>query len=126
MTKIDAFTGFTINAPVNDLETGAVYIGTLIGFKPFQYTEGDETRDLVEWQFNTEDGTPVSGTTTTATGPKSKAFRWLSALMGAANVKPGATFSPADLIGREAQLLIGENKNGYPKVDDVTPLPKGR
>lgn len=81
----------------------------------------------MEWQFAVEEGEDVievSGTTTTATGPKSKAFRWITALVGAANVKPGANFQPSDLIGLEAQLVIGVNKNGYSKVDDVTALPR--
>lgn len=120
----NAFTGFDISAPPDDLEIGGVYAATLTGFKPFSYTDPatGEERNLVEWQFATEDGTEVSGTTTTATGPKSKAFRWLVALAGAKAVQPGAHFNPDDLIGREAQLVIGANKNGWPKVDDVIAL----
>lgn len=66
----------------------------------------------------------VSGTSTKATGPKSKAYRWLGALVGASEVQPGAHFDPSALIGREAQLTIGANKNDWPKVDDITALPK--
>lgn len=127
----NVFTGFDIAAPPADLEVGSVYQATLTGFKPFTYTDpasGDE-RQLVEWQFVVEDGdtvTEVSGTTTTATGPKSKAYRWLVAAVGAGSVKPGAHFDPSALVGREVMVTIGENKNGWPKVDEVVPLPKAK
>ena len=127
----NVFGGFDISAPPSDLEVGGVYEATLTGFKPFVYTDPatQEDRALVEWQFVVEEAdgpVEVSGTTTTATGPKSKAYRWLIALAGAAAVQPGAHFDAADLIGKEGMVTIGANKNGWPKVDEVTALPKRR
>jgi len=125
------FIGFDVAEP-SPLEFGSVYVGKLVGFKPFTYTDAAEsdqskaTRQLVEWQFNVDingGNEEVSGVTSMATGAKSKAFKWLTALMGASAVQPGAHFDPSDLIGREGQLTIGESKSNWPKVEEVTALP---
>ena len=111
---------FKVDSPP-EVEPG-VYIGTLIGLRPFEFTDPQtqETKRLIEWQFGTEipiplpDGTfyEPSGVTSMATGPKSKAFAWLVALLGPAAVTPSAQFRASVLIGRQAQLTIGPDKKG--------------
>ena len=68
----------------------------------------------------------VSGRTSKSSGPRSKAFKWISALAGPAAVQPGARFSPESLIGSESQLTLEVNDRGYNQVAEVTALPRSR
>ena len=118
---------FTVDSPP-DIPSG-VYFATLVGLSAKEFTTPEnEVRKLVIWRFATtlEDGLPaeVEGVTSTATGPKSKALGWLAALRGPEAITPGASFRARDLIGRECQVEIGPDKQGWPKVMGVTALPK--
>lgn len=77
------------------------------------------------WTFALEDieGQTVDGTTSEATGPKSKARPWIEALVGKANAVSllRAGNLKTGLIGRQCQVLIAINDNGYPKVAAVLP-----
>ena len=60
---------------------------------------------------------PVSGTSSTNTGPKSKSFQWLTALIGRA---PQAGETIEDPIGKMVLLTISQKDNGFPKIDLLT------
>jgi hypothetical protein len=79
-----------------------------------------ETGDYRLWDFVAEvDGelVPVSATSSMNTGPKSKAFQWLTALTGRA---PQAGEVIEDPIGKTVLLTISQKDNGFPKVDLLT------
>ena len=61
--------------------------------------------------------TPVSGTSSLNTGPKSKAYQWLTALIGKA---PQAGETIEDPIGKMVLLTISRKDNGFPKIDLLT------
>jgi hypothetical protein len=92
---------------------------------------------FIEWVWTTEapegfegaseDGTvTISGRTSKSSGPRSKAFKWIAALMGPSTVVPGARFSPDSLLGKQAQLTVSVNDRGYNQVEEVTALPRSR
>ncbi len=125
-------------ASIPEVDPG-VYIGTLIGMRPFTMTTPEgEKRDLIEWRFTAKDGAGVpvvdnegsilelSGVTSKATGPASKWFAWTVALIGAAAIVPDAQIRARDLIGKQAQVTIGPDKKGYPKVQSLTAMPRTR
>ena len=118
-----------VDAPP-DIPVG-VYLATLTGMRQTEFTTPDgEDRKLLIWQFAADLGTgemaEVEGVSSMATGPKSKAYGWLVALLGAEQVKPHASFRARELIGREVQVTIGPDKQGWPKVQDLTAMPRGR
>ena len=78
---------------------------------------------IVVWRFALDDDRIVEGATSPATGPKSKAFGWIGALLG----KPpelGAEFGKDDLIGRMAYGAVVHNDAGYPRVNDLVAMPR--
>lgn len=91
-----------------------------------------ESRDVFEWTFAVatadDDGTPgepikISGLSSQMTGPKSKTAAFLVALLGPDAVKPGATFTMNDLIGKTCLIQTDLNEAGYHKVVGATPTP---
>jgi len=127
-TDNGGFEGFDIPVPP-PFEEGETYAATLTGLRKvdFEDKETHEPRSLISWGFVIETGGEtydIEGTSSTATGPKSKAYGWLVALVGAAAVKGGARFQPDALIGREAMVTIGMDKNDYPKVASVAAMPR--
>lgn len=108
------------------------YEATLIGLEDFQYDDGEGNKTLRRWTFGLEneidpEGKPVTidGVSSTATGPKSKAFGWLTALLNRAPVT-GETFTPSMLVGRGCMVTIELNAEGYSKVAAVVPQPRRR
>lgn len=91
-----------------------------------------EEQQLRIWQFAVEglvEGEPATecdGTTSISTGPSSKAFDWLVALLGAGNVEPNGVYKQSTIAGRECLVVIEADKNGYPKVQDVIAPPTKR
>jgi hypothetical protein len=74
------------------------------------------------WAFTvqTPDGTrAISGASSTNTGPKSKAYRWFTALLGR---KPVANETlGSNLAGRACMVVIVEGDDGYTDLEDVLP-----
>ena len=69
------------------------------------------------WDFELENGSIVGGGTSTMTGTKSKAGRWIVAILGR---KPEAG-EAVDLIGKKALVVVEISDDGWPKVTDVIP-----
>jgi hypothetical protein len=112
-----------------DIEPGT-YLCTLIGLERIEITsdgkyqpEG-EIVPLLRWTWATEDGTSVEGTTSFATGPRSKMRAWMAGI-GIDISKPMKLKLPA-LIGREAMVNVALNENGFATIASVVAPPKTR
>jgi hypothetical protein len=103
------------------------YPATLISISPkrmvTQYSKNGEEQDFLEWAWDV-DGTEIRSLTTTATGPKSRIFEYLVALLGADKVVVDAGFEENDLVGKRALLSLVLNDDGFSKVDRVVAAPK--
>jgi hypothetical protein len=101
------------------------YLASVVGIAPktmtTKYSKPGTEDDFLEWTWlvDHDGGTELRSLTTTATGPKSRIFEYLVALLGAANVDIGMGFDEADLVGKQAQLSIIVDENGFSKVDRV-------
>lgn len=77
--------------------------------------------DYLRWTFMVQQAngipTPLSANSSTATGPKSKAHKWATAILGTAP-KPG---QPVDLAGRYCQLSLIINEEGFNRIDTILP-----
>jgi hypothetical protein len=104
----------------------ATYPATLIGIKPKRLTTkfskpGTED-DFLEWTWLVEGSdkdVEVTSLTSVATGPKSRIFEYLTALLGAGNVNINDGFDENDLVGKKAQLSIVVTEDGFSKVDQI-------
>lgn len=113
----------TVSAGAPVVEPGT-YPVTLIGVEVKNINTVDGPLDIIEWLFSLDDGTEVKGSSSTASGPKSKCFAWLVAL--GADPVPGKGFASADLVGRMALAKIVTKQSGYSAVETLIPMPKGK
>lgn len=126
MTEPQEWDGF--EATQSDLEDQTTYPATLIRLTmkelPSTFSETGKAPAII-WTFGIEGSEEtVDGTSSLATGPRSKARPWIDALLGRATasemMKAGGIRKTA-LIGRECTVLVSINDNGYPKVANVLP-----
>lgn len=82
--------------------------------------------ELRDWTFSLEDGTPIRGSATTMSGPKSKTFAWLTALLGGTPPTVGEKYPKSQLLGREALATIAINEGGWPKITQLSARPRAR
>lgn len=129
-TASDDADDFTIEIGAGDVEDGT-YQATLVAIEPltveYEDTESgkSEERELVRWVFALEDGRTVRGLTSRASGPKSKMYSWLGQLVGTDALVTGARFSRRDLVGREALVTVGRDRNRFATVTGIVAPPKG-
>lgn len=90
-----------------------------------KYSKPGQEDDFLEWTWlvhlpggHTEE---IRSLTTTATGPKSRVFEYLMALLGKVDIGDG--FEESDLVGKQAMLSIIINDDGFSKVDRVVAMP---
>lgn len=86
--------------------------------------------DIFDWTFviadgNEYDGTEIQATTSTASGPKSKMFSYLTALHSGRPPAVGSSFESADLVGKMALATISRPDNGWPKIENLGAIPQG-
>jgi hypothetical protein len=83
--------------------------------------------DLLDWVFAVDegdyDGTPIEASTSTASGPKSKMYSYLTALYNGVAPQVGATFEVSDLAGRRAFATIKKDANGWPRIENLGAMP---
>lgn len=86
--------------------------------------------DLIDWIFYIDKpGSPlhdrqIDGVTSTASGPRSKMFAWLTALLGGRPPAINQQFSKADLIGRYAYGTVAHDDGGWPQIDSLGAMPE--
>lgn len=119
----------TISAGAPQVDPG-VYLATLTSIsEPREVTaqrgpNAGQTVNLRDWEFALEDGTPVRGSTSTASGPKSKMYSWITALMGGVPPTVNSVISFSQLIGREVHITVEQDVEGWARIANVSAKPK--
>lgn len=86
---------------------------------------------LFDWTFAVDqpghplDGTPIDGSTSTSSGPRSKMFAWLTALLNGAAPSVGTSFEKEQLVGRRALATIQKDGDGWPRLVNLGAMPVG-
>lgn len=118
--------GFSSNQ--SDLDDESLHPARLLKLTkkrlPSRFDPSGEAPAII-WTFGIRDAEmyEVEGTTSEATGPKSKARPWIESLMGkqaAADALKGV-LKPDDLIGKDCIVFVTINEAGWPKVKQVMP-----
>jgi hypothetical protein len=91
-------------------------------FEGIEERESREGTPFLRWSFTVQ--TPVgrrsiSGASSTNTGPKSKLYRWFTALLGR-KPAPNETLG-TNLVGRACMVVIVDGEDGYTDLADVLP-----
>ena len=76
--------------------------------------------------FALEDGTEIQGSASVASGPKSKTYAWMTALLGGTPPVVGQSYPRTQLIGREALATISIDDGGWPRIANLSARPKAR
>jgi hypothetical protein len=121
----------TAGAPQMDIAPGT-YEATLISISeprtilPQSGPNAGKEVQLRDWTFALEDGTEINGSASVASGPKSKTYAWLTALLGGTPPVLGQSYPKSQLIGREALITIAIDEGGWPKITNLSARPKAR
>lgn len=98
--------------------------------KTVQVTRGPKAgseMDLLDWTFAIDggehEGIEISTSTSMASGPKSKMFGYLTALLGGRPPVVGQAFEKTDLIGRLALATIRRDEGGWPRIENLSAVP---
>ena len=130
MTDNDDIT-ITAGAPQVDIEPGTYEVTLTEISEPrviFPQTGPNAGKEVTlrDWTFCLEDDTEIRGSASTASGPKSKTFAWLTALLGGTPPVVGQSYPRSQLIGRLALATIEIDAGGWPKITNLSALPKAR
>lgn len=85
--------------------------------------------DLFDWTFVIDapgqkgHDEEIQASTSTASGPRSKMYAWLTALYGGKAPAIGATFEVSDLTGRAALATIKKDDTGWPRIENLGAMP---
>lgn len=85
--------------------------------------------DLIDWTFAVDapghplDARLLDESTSTASGPRSKMYAYLTALFGGVAPVVGTRIGKADLIGRRALATVVHDEGGWPRVSNLGALP---
>jgi hypothetical protein len=111
------------------------YPATLIGLEDFEapdFNNPEDTKTLRRWTFGLDgevdvDGNPaeIDGVSSTALGPRSKAYGWIEALLGR-KLEKGETVTRSSLLNKTCLVTVEQNDDGYSKIAAVVPTPKAR
>lgn len=82
---------------------------------------------LLDWKFAVDDGAHngvvIEASTSTASGPRSKMYGFLTALFGGVAPAIGTGFEKPELIGRRALATIRKDDTGWPRIENLSALP---
>lgn len=86
-----------------------------------------QTINVFDWRFEIMDGdwagTELRGTTSAMSGPRSKMYAWLTALLGGTPPDEGTEFEADDLTGRVCLGTVSKDEAGWPRIDQLSALP---
>lgn len=84
---------------------------------------------LLDWTFAIDEGelegAELQTSTSLASGPKSKMFGYLTALLGGKAPAIGSSFEKSALIGRRALATVRADDNGWPRIENLGAMPTG-
>jgi hypothetical protein len=83
--------------------------------------EADDGREWLAWEFALDDGRRIGGGTSYALGVRTKAFAWITALLGRERMGGGTQITETDLQGAVCQIVVELDAEGLPKVGSVLP-----
>lgn len=122
----------TVSAGTPAIPTGT-YPATLVGIAPkslvTKYSKNGEAQDFLEWTWlveGPEKDIEINSLTTLATGPKSRIFEYLLALVGPDKAAVGAGFDENDLVGKKVLVKTVVDDGGFTKIDGVVAAPRSR
>lgn len=123
----------TINGGGTDIEPGVypVILTAIEGPKtivPQSGPNAGQDVDIFDWRFAIDggdlDGTEVSATTSTNSGPRSKMYAFITALLEGKAPTVGQSFEAKDLVGRVALATISRSESGWPRIENLGAIPK--
>lgn len=85
---------------------------------------------LIDWDFAIEaPQTPyhdriMSDSTSTASGPKSKMYEWLTALLGGLPPQAGRQMKRSELVGRMVLGTVHHDEGGWPRIASLSAVPQ--
>lgn len=83
--------------------------------------------DLLDWDFAVDDGehdgVVIQATTSTASGPRSKMYGFLTALFNGVAPQIGAGFEKPDLVGRRALATVKKDEGGWLRIENLGAMP---
>ena len=114
MGDVQHVTEITIGGDAEDIPEG-LYPGVLdtIEVRPGVQFEGD----FRIWTVKLDNGSTVSGTSSTAGGSRSKSYRWIKALIGR---KPVAG-EKVKLAGLPCTARVEHDAEGWPRLTEILP-----
>lgn len=84
--------------------------------------------DLFDWQFVIEAGpfenTGIAASTSTASGPRSKMYAFLTALFGGAAPPVGTKLEKEQIVGRSALATIQLDDDGWLRITNLGAMPQ--
>lgn len=123
----------TVNQGGPDIEAG-VYTVILTGIDgpktiiPQSGVNAGKEVSIFDWTFAVDEGeyegTEIQATTSVSSGPRSKMYAFLTALLDGKAPAVGASFEATDLVGRRALATISRSESGWPRVENLGALPK--
>jgi hypothetical protein len=111
---------FEIAQGAPDIAPGT-YKGTLEKVELGEGTFNGNTGPIRVWHFLIDvagELMPISATSSMGTGPKTKAYQWLTAILGTA---PQAGTVVEDPIGKVVLVTVSKKENGWPKIEQLSP-----
>lgn len=82
---------------------------------------------LLDWEFAIDDGphdgVVIQASTSTASGPRSKMYAFLTALFNGVAPSIGAGFEKADLTGRRALATVKKDEAGWLRIENLGAMP---
>lgn len=87
--------------------------------------------DLIDWTFAIDspghpiDARELTESTSTASGPKSKMYAYITALSNGVAPPANAKIAKAQLIGRRALATVSHDEGGWPRISNLGALPLG-
>jgi hypothetical protein len=82
---------------------------------------------IFDWTFEILDGdyggSTLRGTTSAASGPRSKMYAWLTALLGGTPPQEGRVLQEDELLGQVCLATVLRDDSGWPRIEQLAGLP---
>jgi len=86
-----------------------------------------QTVTIFDWTFEILDGdyggSTLRGTTSAASGPRSKMYAWLTALLGGTPPQEGRVLEEDELLGQVCLATVQRDDSGWPRIEQLAGLP---